>query len=138
MLICSLQDRRLVDSYRTETASKLKEIAELSDPDAPRVFHVTKCSACHTPLELPIVHFMCKHSYHGGRSVQVSTLKVSNFVLDVWPTTRPNAPYVPDNTASFESYVGTMNDLLISMRYSLMRWKRMDSLLLPRRLVKEY
>ncbi|KIM33614.1 hypothetical protein M408DRAFT_310067 [Serendipita vermifera MAFF 305830] len=60
-------DRRLIDSYRSETASKLKEIAELSDPDAPRVFHVTKCSACHTPLELPIVHFMCKHSYHGGR-----------------------------------------------------------------------
>ncbi len=24
----------------------------------------TKCSACQHPLELPSVHFLCRHSYH--------------------------------------------------------------------------
>ncbi|KAG8779740.1 hypothetical protein FRC20_003526, partial [Serendipita sp. 405] len=57
-------DRRLIDSYRSETAAKLKDIAELSDPDVPKVFHVTQCAAGDGPLELPAVHFMCKHSYH--------------------------------------------------------------------------
>lgn len=44
--------------------TKLQEVAELSDPTNPRVFHVTRCSACSGPLDLPAVHFMCKHSYH--------------------------------------------------------------------------
>lgn len=57
-------DRRLIDSYRSETAAKLKDIAELSDPDAPKMFHTSQCSAGDGPLELPVVHFMCKHSYH--------------------------------------------------------------------------
>lgn len=43
---------------------KLKQVAELSDPDHPRVFHVTRCSACGGQLDLPTVHFMCNHSYH--------------------------------------------------------------------------
>ncbi|KAG8803347.1 hypothetical protein FRC17_006193 [Serendipita sp. 399] len=46
------------------TAEKLKDIAELSDADVPKVFHVTQCAAGDGPLELPAVHFMCKHSYH--------------------------------------------------------------------------
>ena len=29
-----------------------------------RVFQVTRCSACGAPLDLPTVHFMCKHSFH--------------------------------------------------------------------------
>jgi len=57
-------DRQLIDAYRTETKAKLEEIAELTDPDRPRVFHVTRCSACGGQLDLPSVHFMCKHSYH--------------------------------------------------------------------------
>ena len=39
-------------------------MAELSDADAPRVFQLTRCSACGGQLDLPSVHFMCKHSYH--------------------------------------------------------------------------
>ncbi|KAG6901941.1 hypothetical protein C0995_006463 [Termitomyces sp. Mi166 len=57
-------DKELIDSYRLETAAKLKQVEELSDPEHPRVFHVTRCSACSGQLDLPSVHFMCNHSYH--------------------------------------------------------------------------
>lgn len=58
------QDQALFASYRAETIKKRKEIQELSDPDAPRIFQVTRCSACQGQLDLPAVHFMCRHSYH--------------------------------------------------------------------------
>ncbi|KAG6889861.1 hypothetical protein C0992_003757 [Termitomyces sp. T32_za158] len=57
-------DKELIDSYRLETATKLKQVEELSDPEHPRVFHVTRCSACSGQLDLPSIHFMCNHSYH--------------------------------------------------------------------------
>ncbi|EMD38025.1 hypothetical protein CERSUDRAFT_113136 [Gelatoporia subvermispora B] len=57
-------DQRLIDSYRTETEAKVRQVQELSDPDHPRVFHVTQCAACQGQLDLPSVHFMCNHSYH--------------------------------------------------------------------------
>ncbi|BGP53141.1 hypothetical protein JCM8202_004725 [Rhodotorula sphaerocarpa] len=57
-------DQALIASYRSETAKKRKEIQELSDPNAPRIFQVTRCSACGGQLDLPAVHFMCRHSYH--------------------------------------------------------------------------
>lgn len=57
-------DQQLINSYRNETKAKLKQVEELSDPDQPRVFHVTRCSACAAQLDLPSVHFMCNHSYH--------------------------------------------------------------------------
>jgi len=57
-------DQQLIDSYRAETQAKLRQVEELSDPDHPRVFHVTQCSACQGQLDLPSVHFMCNHSYH--------------------------------------------------------------------------
>ncbi|KAJ2530694.1 Vacuolar protein sorting-associated protein 11 [Coemansia sp. RSA 1933] len=30
----------------------------------PIVFQSTKCISCMTPLDLPSIHFLCKHSYH--------------------------------------------------------------------------
>ena len=57
-------DQQLIESYRTETRTKLKQVQDLSDPDHPRVFHVTTCAACGGQLDLPSVHFMCNHSYH--------------------------------------------------------------------------
>ncbi|ORY88576.1 hypothetical protein BCR35DRAFT_288786 [Leucosporidium creatinivorum] len=57
-------DQGLIASYRTESAKKRKEIQELSDPNVPRIFQVTRCSACGGQLDLPAVHFMCRHSYH--------------------------------------------------------------------------
>ncbi|SGY38774.1 BQ5605_C003g02069 [Microbotryum silenes-dioicae] len=58
------QDQALIKSYRVESNRKRKEIQELSDPQTPRIFQVTRCSACGGQLDLPAVHFMCRHSYH--------------------------------------------------------------------------
>ncbi|KAH8094673.1 hypothetical protein BXZ70DRAFT_947050 [Cristinia sonorae] len=57
-------DQKLIESYRMETQNKLKLVDDLADPDHPRVFHVTQCTACKGQLDLPSVHFMCNHSYH--------------------------------------------------------------------------
>lgn len=55
-------NRALADSYRTETAAKTKEIEELITK--PVVFQARRCSSCGGSLDLPVVHFMCKHSFH--------------------------------------------------------------------------
>ncbi|KIK69043.1 hypothetical protein GYMLUDRAFT_35082 [Collybiopsis luxurians FD-317 M1] len=57
-------DQEWISSYRMESASKLKQVEELSDPEHPKVFHVTRCSTCGGQLDLPSIHFMCNHSYH--------------------------------------------------------------------------
>lgn len=63
-LLTCVQDEQLTASYRLETATKLKQVEDLSDPDHPRLFHATQCSQCGGPLDLPSVHFMCNHSFH--------------------------------------------------------------------------
>lgn len=91
----------MINSYRDETVIKTKEIEELSDPNNPRVFHVTRCSACGGPPELPTIHFMCKHSYHqrfvdsfidGSRCPLTNMLQVSrrtrNRMSNLCSTTR--------------------------------------------------
>ena len=60
----SVQDEQLTASYRLETATKLKQVEELSDPDHPRLFHATQCAQCGGHLDLPSIHFMCNHSFH--------------------------------------------------------------------------
>lgn len=55
-------NRRLINSYRTDTQQKLAEINELDTK--PASFSATRCSACSATLELPTVHFLCKHSFH--------------------------------------------------------------------------
>lgn len=55
-------NRRLIESYRTETASKKAELADLATK--PAVFQARRCSSCNRNLTLPTVHFMCKHSFH--------------------------------------------------------------------------
>ncbi|WVQ84353.1 hypothetical protein IAT38_006505 [Cryptococcus sp. DSM 104549] len=57
-------DKHLVESYRSETAIKKKAITDLTNTEQPEVFQVTRCAACGGQLDLPSVHFMCKHSYH--------------------------------------------------------------------------
>ncbi|KAF8271913.1 hypothetical protein EI94DRAFT_1678503 [Lactarius quietus] len=57
-------DEQLTASYRLETATKLKQVEELSDPDHPRLFHATQCAQCGGHLDLPSIHFMCNHSFH--------------------------------------------------------------------------
>ncbi|KAF7367248.1 E3 ubiquitin-protein ligase PEP5 [Mycena sanguinolenta] len=63
-------DQEWTTSYRLETAAKLKQVADLADPEHPRVFNVTRCSGCGGQLDLPSVHFMCNHSFHQPRCIQ--------------------------------------------------------------------
>lgn len=55
-------NRRLIESYRTETDSKRKELADLENK--PTTFTASRCAACGRSLDLPTVHFLCKHSFH--------------------------------------------------------------------------
>ncbi|KAL8953407.1 MAG: hypothetical protein Q9222_000720 [Ikaeria aurantiellina] len=55
-------NRRLIESYRGESESKRKEMDELGNRSA--VFQARRCSACGGSLDMPIVHFLCKHSFH--------------------------------------------------------------------------
>ncbi|RIB17075.1 hypothetical protein C2G38_2001460 [Gigaspora rosea] len=55
-------NRKLIQNYREETEKKRKEIDELKT--VARIFQVTKCSGCRGTLDLPAVHFLCRHSYH--------------------------------------------------------------------------
>lgn len=57
-------DDRLIESYRAETDKKLAEIAQLTDASQPLVFQHSTCTACGGQLDLPSVHFMCRHSFH--------------------------------------------------------------------------
>ena len=56
------QNRSLIESYRTESQAKRKELEELGNK--PVVFQAIRCSACGRNLDLPTVHFLCKHSFH--------------------------------------------------------------------------
>ncbi|EFO22039.2 hypothetical protein LOAG_06449 [Loa loa] len=49
-----------------ENEAKMAEIEEQIDSVTYKVqiFQMNKCSACDTSLQLPAVHFLCKHSYH--------------------------------------------------------------------------
>ncbi|KAF9197012.1 hypothetical protein BGZ50_002723 [Haplosporangium sp. Z 11] len=57
-----LEDQKQIQSYRQESEKKRREIEELKT--SARIFQVTKCSACGGSLDLPSVHFLCRHSYH--------------------------------------------------------------------------
>jgi vacuolar protein sorting-associated protein 11 len=55
-------NRKIIESYRTETASKKAELEDLRNK--PTTFQGRRCSSCGGNLDLPTVHFMCKHSFH--------------------------------------------------------------------------
>ena len=113
-----LQDQQLTTSYRQETATKLKQVEELEDPDHPRVFHVTQCSACGGQLDLPSVHFMCNHSYHQRYAPPFKLPKLSLSAYLVWSddvagalqTRRRSARIARMPIVSFARYGGTMSD----------------------------
>ncbi|KAL8713063.1 MAG: hypothetical protein Q9220_002923 [cf. Caloplaca sp. 1 TL-2023] len=67
-------NRRLIESYRGETESKRKEMDELGNKSA--VFQARRCSACGGSLDMPIVHFLCKHSFHQRCLNQVGDVDV--------------------------------------------------------------
>ncbi|KAI2895459.1 hypothetical protein CBS63078_8584 [Aspergillus niger] len=55
-------NRRLISSYSTETENKRKELEQLGS--RPVVFQARRCMSCGGALDLPTVHFLCKHSFH--------------------------------------------------------------------------
>ena len=56
------RNRRQAETHRVSTASKQAELAALSG--APTVFQARRCALCGASLDLPTVHFLCKHSFH--------------------------------------------------------------------------
>lgn len=66
-------NRRRVAGFRSETEQRRGEIADLGSK--PAVFQATRCPVCTQMLDLPAVHFLCKHSFHqrclrGGDGVE--------------------------------------------------------------------
>ena len=55
-------NRGQAERFRTESEAKRKEMEELGTK--PAVFQTRRCAACGRSLDLPTVHFLCKHSYH--------------------------------------------------------------------------
>jgi hypothetical protein len=65
-----------------------------------RVFQVTRCSHCGAPLDLPTVHFMCKHSFHQRYHISgnylisgVSLILMTRNVLNAQKRTRRYVTY---------------------------------------------
>ncbi|KAH6848167.1 hypothetical protein B0I37DRAFT_158371 [Chaetomium sp. MPI-CAGE-AT-0009] len=56
------ENKRLAAQFRAETETRRGEIADLGSK--PAVFQATRCAQCMGSLELPAVHFLCKHSFH--------------------------------------------------------------------------
>ncbi|KAI1328080.1 vacuolar protein sorting protein-like protein [Xylariaceae sp. FL0255] len=55
-------NKRQIKSFRKETEQKRTEITELGSK--PAVFQAQRCPSCGAALDLPVVHFLCKHSFH--------------------------------------------------------------------------
>jgi len=56
------ENQTIINSYKKDTEAMRKQIDILKNGDV--IFQVSKCEACGRPLELPTIHFLCKHSYH--------------------------------------------------------------------------
>ncbi|PFH62494.1 hypothetical protein XA68_13396 [Ophiocordyceps unilateralis] len=55
-------NRHRIDTLRADTDKRRAELAELGSK--PAVFQATRCADCGQGLDLPAVHFLCKHSFH--------------------------------------------------------------------------
>ncbi|KAG2487093.1 hypothetical protein HYH03_014337 [Edaphochlamys debaryana] len=56
------RDKEAVTKLASETAALREEVTRLRTQ--PRVFQASRCSASGAPLELPVVHFLCGHSFN--------------------------------------------------------------------------
>ncbi|KAI5458190.1 hypothetical protein BGZ63DRAFT_392842 [Mariannaea sp. PMI_226] len=56
------QNRHKINTLRADTEKRRGELADLGTK--PVVFQATWCSDCSQRLDLPAVHFLCKHSFH--------------------------------------------------------------------------
>ncbi|KYK56180.1 hypothetical protein DCS_08147 [Drechmeria coniospora] len=55
-------NRSTIATLRTDTERRRGELADLDGK--PAVFQATRCADCGQGLDLPAVHFLCKHSFH--------------------------------------------------------------------------
>ncbi|KAJ5256905.1 hypothetical protein N7478_013009 [Penicillium angulare] len=55
-------NHRLISSYKSETTAKQQELESIASQ--PVVFQSRRCQSCGGTLDLPTVHFLCKHSFH--------------------------------------------------------------------------
>ncbi|KAM3557100.1 hypothetical protein MY1884_004710 [Beauveria asiatica] len=55
-------NRHRIKTLRTDTEKRRVEIEELNSK--PAIFQATRCAECGQGLDLPTVHFLCKHSFH--------------------------------------------------------------------------
>jgi len=55
-------NRKTIDTFRSDTETKKMELQNLNTK--PAVFQATRCKVCDRSLDLPVVHFLCKHSFH--------------------------------------------------------------------------
>ncbi|OQR92954.1 vacuolar protein sorting-associated protein [Thraustotheca clavata] len=55
-------DTEEIKKYKQDTQKMRSQMAALSSKAV--VFQATKCDLCNHDLDLPVVHFMCGHSYH--------------------------------------------------------------------------
>lgn len=55
-------NQKRVAGFRNETEQRRAEMADLGSK--PAVFQATRCPVCTQMLDLPAVHFLCKHSFH--------------------------------------------------------------------------
>ncbi|OAA69812.1 vacuolar protein sorting protein [Cordyceps fumosorosea ARSEF 2679] len=55
-------NRHRIRTLRTDTEKRRAEIEELNSK--PAIFQATRCTECGQGLDLPTVHFLCKHSFH--------------------------------------------------------------------------
>ena len=53
---------RQAEMHRAQTEAKRAELAALDS--RPTVFQARRCALCGAALDLPTVHFLCKHSFH--------------------------------------------------------------------------
>ncbi|GIL60245.1 hypothetical protein Vafri_14880, partial [Volvox africanus] len=56
------RDREAVSRLAAETSALREEVTKLRTQ--PRLFQNSRCSASGAPLELPVVHFLCGHSFN--------------------------------------------------------------------------
>ncbi|KAH8601223.1 vacuolar protein sorting protein-like protein [Bisporella sp. PMI_857] len=75
-----ISNRRNITAYRQQTLDKRQEISDLETK--PQTFNATRCALCGTQLTLPTVHFLCKHSFHQNKCLNVQFGADGNFEGD--------------------------------------------------------
>ncbi|KAI5787116.1 hypothetical protein EDC01DRAFT_617888, partial [Geopyxis carbonaria] len=105
-------NRKMIESYRQETIRKTAEIGELGSK--PTVFQAQRCQACGLSLDLPTVHFLCKHSFHqrclnavDGESPECVTCAPTNQTIR---TLRKGQDEVADRHDYFKSTLADSKD----------------------------